>query len=80
MLLSSHSQVLAPAVPMGYIVLQLPQEGNLGVCDPKARKEPNSGSRSQHLDTSSFPGKMEGRKPVSDDIFLVFSGASLCCC
>lgn len=75
--MSSHSQVLAPAEPTRSLMLQLLQERNLGACEPDSRKEPNSGTRPQHLDTTSLLKKAEQRKSVSEDLPSVFRGASL---
>lgn len=75
--MSSHSQVPTPDEPTRSLMLQLLQERNLGVCEPDFRKEPNSGTRPQHLDIASFLRKTEGRKSVSEDFPSVFSGASL---
>lgn len=77
--MSSHSQVPAPDEPTRSLMLQLLQERNLGMCEPDSRREPNPGTRPQHLDIASFLRKTERRKPVPEDFPSVFSGASLCC-
>lgn len=55
----------APAEPTESLMLQLHQERNLGVWEPNSRKEPNSGTRPQRLDSwYSFLPKEDGGKKI----------------
>lgn len=77
--MSPQSQMPTPDEPTRSLMLWLPQERNPGMHEPDARKEPDSGTRLQHLGTASFLRKTERRKSVSEDLPSVFSGVSPGC-